>query len=258
MNMEYTIGLLITGSFILLVTLYRLRKVRQHRGLQHQIQETYDVSSLDVSGNTRYVSCYSHTWVMDNISTKSHSKIGAMMQDHLANNTLLAGIWIGLVVGTSSMLITLLLVQSLRAIGTVIVIFLVGAMIALGPSGPRSSENLLDAVMANQIEDLNAQDFVYVKIANDTIQRAVIVNVVLASAFIIIAPWGDMLPILLAQGIALFTVFLIWEPALLLLDFNIAAALFYIAGVIGVSSFVCLKLGQRLISQEEEAPTVQY
>lgn len=256
--MEYTIGLLITGSFILLVTLYRLRKFRQHRVLQHQIQDTYDVSNLDVSGNTRYVSCYSHTWVMDNISTKSHSKIGAMMQDHLANNTLLAGIWIGLVVGTSSMLLTLLLVQSLRAIGTVIVIFLVGAMIALGPSGPRYSENLLDAVMANQIDDLNAQDFVYVKIANDTIRRAAIVNVVLASAFIIISPWGDMLPILLAQGVALFTVFLIWEPAKLLLDVNIAVALLYIAGVIGVSSFVCLKLGQRLISQEEEAPTVKY
>ena len=258
MNMEYTIGLLITGSFILLVTLYRLRKVGQYRRLQHQIRETYDVSNLDVSGNTRYASCYSHTWVVDNISRKSHSRIGAMMQDHLANNTLLAGMWIGLIVGTSSMILTLLLVQSLRAIGTVIVIFLLGAMIALGPSGPRYSENLLDAVMTNQIDDLNAQDFVYVKIANDTILRAVIVNVVLASVFIIIAPWGDMLPILLAQGIALFTVFLIWEPALLLLDVHIAVALFYIAGVIGVSSFVCLKLGQYLVSQEEEAPTVQY
>ncbi|MBY8996265.1 MAG: hypothetical protein KGD60_00940 [Candidatus Thorarchaeota archaeon] len=256
--MEFTIGLLITGSFILIVTLYRLRNVRQHRGLQHQIQEAYDVSSLDVSGNTRYASCYSHTWVMDNITRKSHSRIGAMLQDHLANNTLLAGMWIGLIVGTSSMLLTLLLVQSLRTIGTVIVIFVVGALIALGPGGPRYSENLLDAVVKNQIEDLNAQDFVYVKIANDTIQRAVIVNVVLASVFIIIAPWGDMLPTLLAQGIAIFTVNLIWEPAFFLLNVHIAFALFYIAAIIGFSSFVCLKLGQRLTSQEEEAPTVHY
>ncbi len=256
--MEYTIGLLITGLFIILVTLYRLRRVRKQRELQHQLQDAYDVSGLDLSGNTRYVSCYSHGWVMDNITKRPHSRIGALLQDHLANSTLLAGIWIGLVVGTSSMLLTLLLVQSLRAIGTVIVIFLVGAMIALGPGGPRYSENLLDAVMKNEIEDLNAQDFVYVKIANDTIRNAAIVNIVLAAAFILIAPWGEFLPDILAQVIALFTVNLIWEPAVFLLNYNIGFAIFYIAGFIGVTSFVCLKLGQRLTAPDDEAPVIHY
>jgi hypothetical protein len=166
--------------------------------------------------------------------------------------------WIGLIVGTSSMLLTLLLVQSLRTIGTVIVIFVVGALIALGPGGPRYSEGLLDAVMKNQIENLNAQDFVYVKLANDTIRRAIIANIVLASVFIITAPWGDMLPTLLAQGVAVFTVNLIWEPAFFLLNINIAFALIYIASVIGIGSLACLKLGQRLTSQEENAPTTHY
>lgn len=258
MNMEYTIGFLITGSFILIVTLYRMRKVRQHRDLQSKLLEAYDVSNLDTSGNTRYASCFSHNWVIDNIAKKSHSRFGSLLQEHLANNTLFAGMWIGLIVGTSSMLLTLLLVQSLRAIGTVIVIFLVGAMIAMGPSGPRYSENLLDSVLKNQIDDLNAQDFVYVKIANDTIMRAAIVNVVLASVFIIFAPWGDMLPALLAQGIAIITVGLIWEPAVLLMSFNITLAIFYIAAFIGFTSFVCLRIGQRVISSEEEAPKVQY
>ena len=258
MNMEYTIGFLITGSFILIVTLYRMRKVRPHRGLQSQLQDAYDVSNLDTSGNTRYASCFSHNWVIDNIAKKSHSRFGSLIQEHLAHNTLFAGIWIGIIVGTSSMLLTLLLVQSLRAIGTVIVIFLVGAMISMGPSGPRYSENLLDSVLKNQIDDLNAQDFVYVKIANDTIKRAVIVNVVLASLFIIIAPWADMLPVLLAQGIAVITVGLIWEPAILLMSFNVGFAILYIAAFISITSFVCLKLGQRFISPEEESPKVQY
>jgi hypothetical protein len=256
--MEFMIGFLITGLFILLVTLYRLRKIRAHRELQHQLEQAYDVSDLDLSGKTRYVSCYSHNWVMENISKKSHSKLGAILQEHLANNTLLAGIWIGLLVSISSMILTVLLVQSLRAIGTVIVIFIVGALIALGPGGPRYSENLLDSVMSNEIRDLNAQDFVYVKIANDTIMRSVLVNVILASVFIVISPWGDMLPVLLAQGIALFTVNIIWKPALLLLDLNIAFVILYIAGVVGVSSLVCLRLGKRIFSQEEEAPRIQY
>ncbi|MGY5865287.1 MAG: hypothetical protein RTV41_11850 [Candidatus Thorarchaeota archaeon] len=256
--MEYTIGLLVTGVFILVVTLYRMRKLRSHRQLQHQLDDTYDVTGLDLSGNTRYSSCYSHTWVMDNITKSSHGRFGAMLQDHLANNTLLAGMWIGLVVGLSSMLLTFLLVQSLRAIGTVIVIFIVGFMIAVGPSGPRHSEELLDAVNENEIDELNAQDFVYVKIANDTIKKSVLVNVILAALFIVVAPWGPMLPSFLAQVVAIITVNLIWEPALILLEFHIAAALVYIAAFLGISSFVCFRLGQRLFYQEEEPPMVQY
>jgi hypothetical protein len=195
---------------------------------------------------------------MDNITRKSHSRIGAILQDHLANSTLLAGMWIGIIVGISSMLLTFLLVQSLRAIGTVIIIFIIGFMIALGPGGPRYSEELLEAVLKKEITELNAQDFVYVKIANDTIKRAVMINVTLAVMFIVISPLGDMLPGLLAQAVAVFTVYLIWEPALFLLDWGIAAAILYIVVIIGFFSFVCFKFGQKLFSQEEEAPVVQY
>ena len=256
--MEYTIGLLVTGMFILVFTLYRARKITNHRRLQKSLQESYDVSNLDLSGNIQYARCYSHQWVLDNITRKSHSKIGALFQEHLANNTLFAAMWIGFIIGISSLVITLLLVQSLRVIGTVIVIFILGILIVLGPGGPRYSENLLDAVLEKEINDLNAQDFVYVKIANDTIMKSVIVNVFLGLLFILIAPWGDMLPGLLAQGIAFVTAMLIWEPAVLLFNYNIILALLYIAAIIGVSSFVCLKLGQKLTSQEDEAPLVQY
>lgn len=256
--MEYTIGLLITGSFIFLVTFYRVRNVKKHYGLQGLLRETYDVSGLDLSGNTRYVSCYSHKWVMDNITKKSHTRIGAMLQDHLANNTLLAGIWIGLVAVTSSMILTFLLVQSLRSIGTVIVIFVAGALIAIGPGGPRYAEDLLDAVMKNDIDALNAQDYVYVKIANDTIKRSVIINVILATVFILISPWRNLLPLLFAQLVALFTINIIIEPAFLLLNINIAFAILYIAGIIVISSFACFKIGQRIMSPEEEMPTVHY
>ncbi len=257
--MEYNIGLLITGLFILLVTLYRIRKIRAHRGLQHQLEQKYDVSYLDVSGNTRYVSCYSHNWVMENITKSTHSRFGAMLQDHLANNTLLAGIWIGLIVGTSSMILTMLLVESLRTVGTVIIIFMFGVVIAVGPGGPRYSEHLLDAVLENEIADLNAQDFVYVKIANDTIRHAVVVNIVLATVFIVLSPWGHLLPAALAGVIAVFTVNILWEPATFLLDINIGAAILYIAFIIGLLSFICLKVGQRVISPEEETePRVQW
>ncbi|MHA1927362.1 MAG: hypothetical protein ACTSV2_02150 [Candidatus Thorarchaeota archaeon] len=249
--MEYTIGLFITGLFILVCVFYRRRKIAIHQKLQQDLEETYDVSSLDHSGNTRYARCYSHKWVIDNITRKSHSKIGSLLQDHLANNTLFAAIWIGIIVGSSSIIITLLLIESLRTIGTVVVIFILGALIALGPGGPRYSESLLDAVLENEITELNAHDFVYVKIANDTIRKSVRINTALGLLFILISPWADMLPTILALGIAFVTIYLIWEPALVLMNFHIALALLYITGFIGVFGFVCLKLGQKLTTPDE-------
>ncbi|MFW9975756.1 MAG: hypothetical protein ACFFDQ_10845 [Candidatus Thorarchaeota archaeon] len=256
--MEYTVGLLIAGSFILLVTMYRLRKIRQYRGLEQRLLEAYDVSGLDRSGNTRYVSCYSHKWVLDNITKKSHSRIGLILQDHLADSTLIAGMWIGFIAAISSMILALLFVQSLRAIGAVIIIFLVGLLIALGPGGPRYAENLLDAVIKKEINELNAQDYVYVNLANDTIKQSVVMNVIIASIFILVAPWGDLLPNLFAQGIALFTVNLIWEPAILLLNYNIAISIMYIASIIGITSFVCFRIARKLASHENEAPVIHY
>ncbi|MHA1613522.1 MAG: hypothetical protein ACTSYJ_01680 [Candidatus Thorarchaeota archaeon] len=249
--MEYTIGLFITGLFILVSTIYRMRKRAVHQRLQQTLEEAYDVSNLDLSGNTQYAHCYSNKWVMDNITTKSHSKIGSLFQDHLANNTLLAVMWIGIIVGISSVIITLLFIESMRTIGTVIVIFILGVLIVLGPGGPRYSENLLDALLKSDITELNAHDFVYVKIANDTIRKSVIINASLGLLFILISPWADMLPILLAQGIAFVTVYLIWEPAVVLMNIHIALALLYIASFIGVFGFVCMKLGQKLTTPEE-------
>jgi hypothetical protein len=258
MNMEYNIGLFITGLFILLVTVYRLRKVRRQHELQYRLETAYEVDNLDLSGNTQYASCFSHKWVMKNITMKSHSRLGAMLQNHLADSTLFAFMWIGFIVGTSSMLLTLLLVQSMRAIGTVIVIFMVGVLIAMGPGGPRYSENLLDAVMGVEIDNLNSQDYVYVKLANDTITHSAIINVAIASIFILISPWGQFLPSFLAQGIALFTVTIILNPASFLMQFNIGAAIVYIAGIIGVSSFTCFRVGRRLLSSEEGESRIQY
>ena len=111
---------------------------------------------------------------------------------------------------------------------------------------------MLDAVSENEIEDLNAQDFVYVKIANDTIKRYVVMNVVIASAFIVISPWGHLLPSALAAAIAFFTVNILWIPASFFMEINLAWAIVYIAIVVGCTSFVCFKVGQRIISPEEE------
>jgi len=256
--MEYTVGLLSTGVFILIVTVYRMRKIREHHELEKRLHDSFNVGDLDISGNTRYASCFSHHWVINNITNRSHSRFGAMLQDHLANNTLIAGIWIGFIVGISSMILALLLVQSLRAIGTVIVVFIVGLMIAVGPSAPRYSEDLLDAVLENEFDGLNAQDYVYVKIANDTIKRSVLINTTLGIVLIVLAPWGAYLPSLFAQAVAMFTAYLIWGPAQFLIEFNIGLSIFYIAAFIGVSSYVCFRIGGRVFSQEEEEPVIQY
>jgi hypothetical protein len=135
---------------------------------------------------------------------------------------------------------------------------MLGVLIAVGPGGPRYSENLLDAVGEYEITDLKAQDFVYVKIANDTIMKSAIITLTLGILFIAISPWGDLLPMVLAQVISIFVLYLIFNPAMTLLNFNFVLAVIYIAGIIGASSLLCARLGRKITSQEDETPNVQW
>jgi hypothetical protein len=180
--------------------------------------------------------------VLEDISRRKHGRLGLRFQDHLRDNTLFTFIWVGIIAGCSSSILGLLLVQSLSAVGTAIAVFFVGALVAMGPGGPRYSEELLDAVERIEIEDLNAQDFIYVKIANDTIRKSSVVNVTIGCTLIVMAPWGHLLPPVLAQGVAWLTVIAIHTPTMAVAEFSFPLAIVYMAAVVPLVGYACFRL----------------
>jgi len=248
--MEIPISLAFSGILILLVTLWRARNIKTYFEFRRKFEDTFDVQDIDLSGETEYTHCFSHEWVRDNVVRRKHSKFGNTLQDHLTYNTLAATIWIGLFAGIFSLIIGVILVQSLVAIGSATFIIMFGALIALGPGNPKVSNDLLQALQKTAFDELNKEDYSYVALAVTSIRKWLIISGVIGVAFLTLAPVGDLLPWFLAYAIATFTNYLIWIPTNAIAEFSLPLALIYMASVLPILMYVVPKLIQMAIRKK--------
>lgn len=242
--MEIPISLVFSGILILLVTLWRARNIKTYFKFRRKFEDTFDVQDIDLSGETEYTHCFSHEWVRDNVVRRKHSKLGNTLQDHLTYNTLSATIWIGLFAGMVSLIIGVILVQSLVVIGSAAFVIMFGALIALGPGDPKVSDELLQALQKTEFEKLNEEDYSYVALAIASIRKWLIISSFIGVAFLMLAPVGDTLPWFLGFVIATFTNYLIWIPTNAIAEFSFPLALLYMASVLPILMYVVPKLIQ--------------
>ena len=248
--MEIPISLAVSGRLILRVNLWRARNIKAYSEFRRKFEDTFDVQDIDLSGETEYTHCFSHEWVRENVVKKKHSKLGIAIQDHLTYNTLAAGIWIGLFVGIVSLIIGVLLVQSLVAIGSAVFVIMFGALIALGPGDPKVSDELLQALQKTEFDMLNKEDYSYVALAVTSIRKWLIISGVIGVAFLTLAPVGALLPWFLGYVIAVFTNYVIWGPINAIAEFSLPLALLYIASVLPILMYAVPKLIQMAIRQK--------
>ncbi len=230
--MELQIAFLVTGILIVAVAIFRIRKIPEFSAFQTRLEETYDVTEIDLSGETEYTNCFAHEWVYDNMTIRKHGRMGNAFQSYLMSNTLAAAIWIGLLMGMISVIVGFLFIEGIQTLGVAIVVFMAGILVMIGPGEPRVSEELLDALIAAEYSRLCKNDFVYVKIAVDSIKKWGIINLMIGISCIAIFPVGDLVPSAIAWSIAAFSNLLLWGPAFFLADFSLLLALLYLAGVI--------------------------
>ena len=214
-----------------MATVWRGRQITSFIALQRRMKDTLDISDLDFSGKTEYTNCYSHKWMIDNVVKKSHSKYGAMLQDHLMYNTFLAALWIGLVLGIISMIIAVFFISSIRIIGSAVLVFLFGVLVIIGPGDPKTSELFLEDINSQDFSHLNDEDYVYVTLAVRTVKRWLVIAFIIGVSLFAVAPWASHLPIAAALAVAIFSDVLLWTPALFLADFWFPLSLIYLAGL---------------------------
>ncbi|MGY5874714.1 MAG: hypothetical protein RTU30_03115 [Candidatus Thorarchaeota archaeon] len=245
--MELQIAFLVIGILVIVVGIWRSRKILRHREIMTRLEETFDVHDIDLSGDSEYASCFSQEWVYDNMTLKTHGRAGTAFQSHLTNNTLIAAIWIGLAMGLASMMIGMLFISALRTLGVAVVVIAVGILIILGPGDPRVSEDLLVAIEAERFARLTKNDYPYVKVANNTVLKWVILTMIVGFGFVAISPWGDLVPTVMAGLVAGFTTYVIWQPALILSEISFPLALIYMTAIIPIFVYVVPKLLIKLV-----------
>ncbi|MGY5861517.1 MAG: hypothetical protein RTU09_04020 [Candidatus Thorarchaeota archaeon] len=249
--MEIPISLAFSGVLILLVTLWRARNIGAYSDFRRKFEGSFDVQDVDLSGETECTHCVSYEWVQENVVGRKHGKLGSALQDHMTYNTLAAAMWIGFFAGAVSLIIGVILVQSLVVIGSATFIIMFGALIALGPGNPKVSDDLLQALQKVEFDTLNKEDYSYVTLAVASIRKWLIISGVIGVAFLMLAPFGDLMPWFLAYAIATFTNYVIWGPTHAIAEFSLPLALLYMAAVLPILLYVVPKLIQMAVRKKK-------
>ncbi|MDF1539891.1 MAG: hypothetical protein P1Q69_13415 [Candidatus Thorarchaeota archaeon] len=257
-QLELNIAVLATGSVILAYTIWRSRRIADYKRTMMTITEEYDVQTLDFSGETKYTRCKSHEWIMDNMMRKKHGRLGTWFQEHLHDNTLAAALWVGFVIGMAAIILGLVAIRSIEIAGMSIVVFGVGALVLLGPGGPKVSEDFLQAIEKYPLADLCDEDFVYVKISYDSIKNWLITSGIIGVSIIAISPWAEMIPIGLAVAIAVFSEVVLWGPALVLMEIWFPLAIMYLGAVVPILVLLSMTITRRIRGRTDERESSAY
>ena len=219
---EMSVSLALTGTIVLVSAFGRLRYFRRYWTLKRTLEDSFDVSDMDLSGRTEYSNCYSQQWVVENMTKTRHGRIGGWFQQQMMYSTLITLVWFGILLGAFGLLFGMFIVSALMLVGGALLIFFFGTLIAVGPGGPKYSEELLLALTILDRDEYRKGDYAYLRVALKSITLWATLSLIIGSMFLISAPYGTLLfdtagVAFLAFGNALlwgpmFALFEVWPP----------------------------------------------
>ncbi len=244
--MELVISFMATGLLIILVTLWRSRKIMNYKQFADNLETTYRVYDLDLTGDTEYTNCIAYKWVFENVTQRKHSNLGVKFQNHLMDNTLSAAIGIGLLLGVAALVIGAIVIQSLIVIGISSLVLFNGVLLAIGPGAPRVSDDLLTHLLKYDLDDLNREDYMYTKLAINSIMKWNALSFIIGTIFLVMSPWAEITPQAAAFLVALISNYLFWNPAILLAEIWFPLALLYLAVAIPFAMYLVVVIIKKL------------
>ncbi len=239
------LALVVTGLSIIATSFWRIRRTRKYKFLENRLGLCLEATEQKAHTSADTTMCFSQRWLIDNLVIRSHSRLGSILQQKLADNTFQTVLLLGLALAFVTLTAGVLFVSSIAAFGGGVLVFLTGMLVAVGPDEPRILESLLSAVEKQEVQDLTREDYAYVRLANSSLAKWTLASLAVGFFFIIVAPLGDLLPQGIAAVIAFMTTYLIFYPALILAEITPALAFLYVALV---ASLVFYAVPKMLIS----------
>ncbi len=259
--MEIVLTFVLAGIAILLNTMRMIKRMHNYLQIQNTIESSFDVSMIDVSGQTEYVRCFSHQWALDNIVRQKPGWLGTKIYEYLRDNTFSASICILLILGVTVILSGLVIVHSINILGEALVVLLFSGVILIGPEESRSAEEYLRVVRRIKTSVLNAEDYAYVKLAIASIKRWIYRSAAIGVLLIITAPNAYSLMSSVAMLISIVTSLIIIQPALILLEFHFVATILYVMVMVVLVFYMIPKEINRILkrgksTEKEEERTI--
>ncbi|MFX1605972.1 MAG: hypothetical protein ACFFDD_08685 [Promethearchaeota archaeon] len=226
--MELTIAFFVTGAAVLIFTIWRISRFLAYSNFVNNLHDTYQCNDIDFSGDTLYTNCVSHTWTLNNIIRRKHSRLGNLFQDFMFHDTFITTIWVSLAIGIGVLIFGFVIVRSVQIAGMLLILFLIGAFAALGSGDVKNSEDLLSVLRSSRIEELSAQDYAYASVALGSLKKGISFSFTVGAILVAFAPWGNLAPGAAGWIIAAFTVYMIWNPTIFLAEFSAPIAILYL------------------------------
>ncbi|MHA3964165.1 MAG: hypothetical protein AM325_011585 [Candidatus Thorarchaeota archaeon SMTZ1-45] len=215
---EMTVSLALTGAIILISAFDRLRYFRKYWTLKRTLEDSFDVSDVDLSGRTEYGNCFSHKWVIENMTRTKHGRIGGWFQRQMMYSTLITVIWFGILIGSFGLVFGIFLISAYMLAGGALLIFFFGALIAVGPGGPKYSEELLLALAVLNQDEYQKGDYAFLRIALKSVTLWTVLSFIIGGTFLVSAPYGTLLFDTLGGAVLVFGDALLWGPMFILFD----------------------------------------
>jgi hypothetical protein len=195
-----------------------MRKFGLYQNLKKNLENSYDVGDMDLSGRTKYTNCISHQFVIDTMTKTKHGRLGSWFQRQFMYSTLMTSIVFGIVAGLISVFIGLFIVSSVLIAGGGIAVLFFGVLLAVGPGGPKFSETLLGELMNLKSDELGREDYPYVRIAMNSVTSWTTFAMIVGFVFLVSAPWAGPLSELVVGSLAMFGESVLWSPMVWLMQ----------------------------------------
>ena len=215
---EMIVSLALTGAMVLISAFGRLRYFGKYWTLKRTMEDSFDVTDVDISGRTEYSNCFSQQWVIENMTRTKHGRIGGWFQRQMMNSTLLTIIWFGILIGAIGLLFGLFIVSALLLVGGALLLFFFGSLIAVGPGGPKYSEELLLALTALNQDEYQKGDYAFLRVALKSVTLWTTISFIIGGTFLVSAPYGTLLFDIIGDAFLAFGDVLLWGPMFILFE----------------------------------------
>ena len=231
-EMLMTVAMVLLGLLALGFAILWRRRLTEFDPLISTMEQNFDTSDVDISGNKKYTNCISHKWVMKNVVRGDYSRSGESLSDFVGNNTLMGTMILGIAMGIGPVLLVLVMFQSFFVAGASLATVVI-AVFVVRPSGEVGvSYNLLQFLEEQEYEELSKGDYAYAATSTSRIKRWSFTLIIIGIAALALAPIGDLLPDMVGFGIASYFALFMQYIFLPIAEINFPLAL--MAFIVGV------------------------
>ena len=170
-------------------------------GLFRVFRDKFGTDRIEISDEQLYTNCISHKWVLQNIVYAEGTGVGEILNSLLKDSTLLATVVLSLLMGPAMIIAVLILYNSFAFLGFSFAVVILAVFVVNPPGNVTMSYRLLKWLRSQEESELKTNDMAFATVSRDSVVMWTRVLVVVAGISFMIAPWAEVIPVLVAQGI---------------------------------------------------------